>query len=317
MAKQNKDIQRDDYQNRVLDLEKKYFQIILNVIRGKDFNDDLLLIEKDIRDNYRNYENVWNLKNKLKIPAERIVCHHIYMKLKDIITGVYPSPVSSDIGIKTNDAVICVDVKTIDIQGNAVDTKSTSVEKNQISFDNSNYVVVPTTVNLKPIDHYSDKPVLTYVVKIIYSDDKYTFSLARNEFPTLVLCSIPNGKLSNLFDKNIVMNFKTYEYFTEKDGADYVPITLDDKQKDDQDVIDEIMKAKGYMKYPHPSSKPVYFDPKTKTSWWKVSSSKKTSMEAIKSGSTMRISNEVLRDRFDSKSQSWQGYIEFDAPKPI
>ena len=76
------------------------------------------------------------MKNKLKVPAERLVRHHIYTNLSNLITGIYPSPISSDLGIMTSDCVLCVDVKTVDTVGNRVDIGSTQVEPNQISFQN-------------------------------------------------------------------------------------------------------------------------------------------------------------------------------------
>jgi hypothetical protein len=77
-----------------------------------------------------------------------------------------------------DDAVICIHVKTIDIKGNHRDIKSTSVEKNQTSFVNENYPIIPTAANLKSIDHYSRFPVLTFIIKVIYTDDNYSFSLS-------------------------------------------------------------------------------------------------------------------------------------------
>jgi hypothetical protein len=316
MSKQSTEIQRDAYQNKVLDLEKKYFAIILGVLQSKEFNDDLLLIEKDISQRYREYEGVWNLKNKFKIPAERIVRHYIYTKLNNMICGVYPSPVSSDIGVKTADAIICIDIKTIDTNGNSGDIESTSVEQNQISFDNAEYRVVETRANLKPIDHYSSLPVLTFIVKLIYTDDTTSFFLARGCFPSIVLCCIPNGKLSNLFGKNIVENFKTYNYYTEKDNALFKPIPLTETEKNDHALIETKMTNLGYKKY-LAGTKPIYFDPRTRTSWWRVISKNKATVEAVKSGNTMRIDNETLRERFDGNNQPWTGYITLPAQPPL
>lgn len=177
MSKQDTKIKRSNKQNEILDLEETYFGLLEGVFFSNKFQDDLLIIEKEIRENYPKFKDTWNLKNKLKIPAERLVRHHVYMQLHEKIKGIYPSPISSDIGIMMEDCILCIDVKTVDTIGNSVDINSTQVEPNQISFDNSKYAYIKTESNLESIDHYTRRPVLTYVFKIIYTDDNYSFKL--------------------------------------------------------------------------------------------------------------------------------------------
>ena len=100
MGKQRIDIKCNDYEKNILNLEKKYFEIIYNIISHEDFFKDLALIEKEISDNYSKFDGLWNLKNKIKIPAERVVRHHLYVKMVERIKGIFPSPLSSDFGIK-------------------------------------------------------------------------------------------------------------------------------------------------------------------------------------------------------------------------
>ena len=135
MGKQRIDIKCNDYEKNILNLEKKYFEIIYNIISHEDFFKDLALIEKEISDNYSKFDGLWNLKNKIKIPAERVVRHHLYVKMVERIKGIFPSPLSSDFGIRTDDAVVCIDIKTIDTNGNSGDLRETAVEKNQTSFN--------------------------------------------------------------------------------------------------------------------------------------------------------------------------------------
>lgn len=71
MGLQQTDIMRNAYENNILNLEKKYFKLILEEIQSSDFKQDLLLIEKEIKDNYAEYRDIWDLKNKIKVPAER------------------------------------------------------------------------------------------------------------------------------------------------------------------------------------------------------------------------------------------------------
>ncbi len=312
MARQNPSITRNDYENNILALEKKYYSMIVDVINSDAFINDLLLIEKEIRENYPEFRDIWNLKNKIKVPAERVTRHHIYTQWHDLIRGIYPSPVSSDIGIRMEDAVVCIDLKTIDTNGNSGDIRSTAVENNQTSFNNKNYRFIKTTSNLKSIDHYSRLPVLTFVVKIIYNDDKYSFTLSRDEFPTVITTCIPNGEISKLFDFNIIDNFKTYNYYNKKDGDYYEPIfTPDGLSNDDlKEFVRTECTARGYSQT-NIGGKEAYYDISMQTLWWLTSISNKKAIAAVKSGGSVRFSNDILRHRFDDKNQPWNGYDEF------
>ena len=64
--------------------------------------------------------------------------------------------------------------------------------------------------------------VLAYVIKIVYRDDNTQFNISRTTNvggkPSIILVNIPNGELSNFFDKDIIVNFKTYKYYKESHG---------------------------------------------------------------------------------------------------
>ena len=315
MGLQRTDILRNAYENNVLNLEKKYYELILGVIHSPGFKQDLLLIEKEIKDNYPEYRDIWDLKNKIKVPAERLTRHHIYIQWHNIIRGIYPSPVSSDLGIKTDDAVICIDLKTIDTHGNSGDISSTAVENNQTSFDNRNYPYIPTTSNLKSIDHYSRLPVLTYVIKIIYTDNGYSFSLSREVYPTIVVACIPNGEISKLFDYNIIENFKTYNYYSQRDGDYFISIPIPaGLTSSEQDQFVEnyclVESERDYTKV-QIGTKPAYLDLATRILWWKTSERNAKVIRPVKSGGSVRFSNEILKNRYDSLNRAWLGYKEF------
>jgi len=320
MGYQDNLVSRSAYENNVLDLEEKYFIKIKEILESKQFLDDLLLIEKEIKEKYDEYQSTWDLKNKIKIPAERLVRHHIYMNMFKEITGIYPSPVSSDIGVKANDeAIVCVDIKTLDTVGNSVDISSTSVEPNQVSFDNKNYPYIKTVSNLKSIDHYSRLPVLTYVVKIIYSDDNHSFRLSRITKPSLVLACIPNGEISKLFDFNIIQNFKTYSYYSSKDDTAFREIYIPESEKKanyDIFVENQCVGKMGFAKVDL-DGKVAYYDHKKQALWWKTSNNKKPCIRAVKSGSTARFINAVLKKRLDSNGKEWDGYVEIQIPAPM
>lgn len=316
MSFQDKSIQRTAMQNKILDMEQKYFDILAKVFSSESFIDDLLTIEKEIRENYPKFKDTWNLKNKLKVPAERLVRHHVYTQLHELITGIYPSPISSDLGIMTEDCVLCIDVKTVDTVGNSVDIKSTQVEPNQISFLNTNHDYIQTQSNLESIDHYSRVPVLTYVVKIIYTDDNYSFKLSRNDKPTIVVACIPNGELSNLFGNDIIKNFKTYEYYTESDRPEFAVhyIPKEYRKEDHPEYVRRYcVDEKGFMPLVIESdsrSKDAYYDVAHRVIWWLTSDQNKPAIKAVKAGSTARLDNEILKQRYNSNGGEWIGYKE-------
>ena len=325
MSKQNVSMERIIYENKILKLEKEYYEKLLKVVKSDEFTNDLLMIEKEIRENYAEFRDIWDIKNKLKVPAERLTRHHVYKQWGDLIEGIYPSPVSSDIGIKTSDAVICIDLKTIDIDGNSGDIKSTAVESNQTSFNNKDYPYIKTLSNLKSIDHYSRLPVLTYIVKIIYNDDGYSFSLARhNKYPTLVTACIPNGEISKLFNYNIITNFKTYKYYSEKEGIYYKPIEIPKAitKEAEEEFIDNIcIRERNFSKIQIKASsrgkKTAYFDASKQTLWWRTTINRKKVVAAIKCGGTARFSNQILEERYDDKNNRWIGYTEFKIEKVL
>ena len=236
-----------DKMKKVLDLEKKYFDILYSLFTSASFIKDLKLIEKEIQKNYNFLTKVWDEKNKIKIPAERLTRFYIYRYLSDIILNVYPSPVSSDIAFITKDAVINIDVKTLDYKGNKGDINNLQFESNQSSFHNINLDTDPNIKNsgikvetLLPEEFSFNNgqllPVLTYFLVIVYKDDSKKFQLYRGDsFNTIYLKCLPNGILSPLFDYDLISNFKTYSYFDIKQG--FKPIYLTD---DSGKVLDSI-----------------------------------------------------------------------------
>lgn len=313
MSEQNTSIMKDEFQNKILNLEKKYFDRIYEIINSDSFKNDLLAIEKEIKTNYGEYSEKYGSVNKVNIMTERLLCHHLYMELNECIKGIYPSPISSDFGVRTDDCILCVDAKTINIKTNRVDISSTQLEENQNSFDNKKFPGIEVHSNLKAVDYFHEKelPVLTYIVKIIYYDDKYRFSLNREQnTPTIVLACIPNGKLSPLFDYNIVLNFKTYNYYTEAEDSRYKPIYIPDlEEKERQEFIKQECEARNFMPYPMMANKVMFIDSNRKI-WWETSTGNKKCLRAVKSGSNMRVKNEYLKKRYDSENNAWEGYKE-------
>lgn len=316
---------------QILDLEQKYFDILWNLFTSRLFINDLKTIEHEIQTQYTFLQNTWELKNKLKIPAERLVRQYIYRNLSNLIKHIYPSPISSDIAFITKDAIINLDVKTLDKVGNKGDISNLQFENNQSSFDNINLDADPSLKNsgtkvecLLPKDYSynnsSPLPVLTYFFTIIYEDNTKSFALCRNdELQTLYLKSLPNGHTSILFDYDLIDNFKTYTYLNSKHGAQFTPIFLTNDQNEVSNKVKEFVAShpeftliKGRTKIG--AFNPTQVHPKYKTngvSWFPVSRKNENTydfyLEAVCKGNTNRISNHKLLFRYNSKNELWNG----------
>ena len=207
MGTQLKNNSYTELQSVILDLEKKYFDFLDLLITSPQFIKDLENIENSIQSNYTYLANTWNLKNKLKIPAERLLRYHIIKN--DIVCGFYPSPISCDLAVEVDDAIINIDIKTIDVIGNAGDITTIQFEHNQTSFRNKkvlgcgNFEGFEIKSNLPTIDPITKKPLLTYLLKIVYSDDEQSFNIFKNTgYPLMTLTCLPNGELSSLFNES-------------------------------------------------------------------------------------------------------------------
>ena len=318
---------------KVLDLEKKYFNILWELFTSNEFIHDLKTIEIEIQKQYAYLQHTWELKNKLKIPAERLVRQYIYKELSHLISHIYPSAVSSDIAFITEDAVINLDVKTLDSVGNRGDIFNLQFENNQSSFINKNLDMDSRFPNsgvkvecMLPMEYSYDDgdklPVLTYFLTVVYSDNKRSFKLCREaDTPTIFLKCLPNGIISALFDFDIVDNFKTYDYLDHKHGC--LPIYLtDDATLLDYEVekfirahSDQFVLIRGRTKVGAFAFNQVH--PKQGTigiSWFPVSRQDKLDkeirryyLEAVNKGNTNRVSNDKLIQRFDSNDNSWYG----------
>jgi len=321
---------------KILDLEKKYFNILWELLTSNSFIDELKDIEEEIKEHYDFLQNTWELKNKLKIPAERIVRQYVYRDLSKIIQHIYPSPVSADVAFITNDAVINIDIKTLDKIGNRGDIANLQFENNQSSFQNKNLDVDEKYPNsgvkvesLLPVKYKykgdTPKPVLTYFFTIVYEDNTHNFSLCRdNDLKTIHLKCLPNGLLSILFDYNIVDNFKTYTYLGKKHGFEPVYLTDDESQVENK-VRDFIYKNPEYVLIHGRTKIGAYCDkqihPKYKTygvSWFPVKRQDKKDktifhyyLEAVYKGNTNRLNNDKLLIRYDSEDNIWNGLNKY------
>jgi len=326
MSKQHSEYKRTESQNKILDLEEKYMHIIENMVTSKIFLEDLKNIEAEIQEYYNFFVEVWGKKNKIKEASERLLRHHVYNTFMEF-RRFYPSPISCDIALELEDVILNIDVKTTDKVGNGGELNSTQFEHNQTSFINDKVGSIglfpgwKVKSNLQAIDPRTNKPVLTYLVKIGYSDDgNGNFKLINDKIrPSIVVTCLPNGTLSSLFDNNLFQNFKDYQYFKSSDGVYYSPkkITfvsefkcLNEKDKYSRmkqvtDIPDEWIEIKTK------TNKYGYYD-RDKNQLWLATSRKEGNhkvmfLEAVKGGNTARFNDLWLEERYNSKNEKWCG----------
>lgn len=325
MAEQNIKYIRDKNQDIILELEKKYMNIIEKIIISNSFLEDLKNIEEETQEYYEVLQEIWGRKNKIKEASERLLRHHMYTNF-DEYKNFFASPISCDVALELKDVILNIDVKTIDKVGNKNELHSTQFEHNQTSFLNKlvngsgSFSGFKVKSNLQAIDSKTKKPLLSYLLKICYSDDgNGNFKLINDDKnPSLVLTCLPNGILSNLFDNDLFLNFKDYVYYKAKDGAYYKPkyITSADefsslnvnnkfsRIEQKTDIPTEWEKISTKLKV-------GYYDSVKKQVWYTVPRKKDKHndifLEAVKYGNTARFNDNWLEKRYDSKNEYWSG----------
>lgn len=336
LAKYNAQTEEKEKIGKVLDLEKKYFDILWNLFTSEEFVEDLKVIEKEIQKQYDFLQHTWELKNKLKVPAERLVRQYVYKNLSNLVKHIYPSAVSSDCAFITDDAVLNIDIKTLDTVGNRGDIFNLQFENNQSSFENMNLDVDPTIPNsgvkvecLLPKEYsYNDEealPMLSYFFTIVYSDDGRSFRLNRDDaLQTIYLKCLPNGFTSPLFGYDIVDNFKTYTYLEAKHG--FAPIYLTDDRDEVSDKVKEFVENNPDFVLIQGRTKTGAFNPRqvhpkyniNGVSWFPVSRQDKNNkniyhfyLEAVYKGNTNRLSNTKIEIRYDSAGNLWHGVQKY------
>ena len=328
MSQQNTTYGRTPIQNHILDLEKKYMEILDSVFTSERFISDLKKIESDTQEYYDLLTDVWGKKNKIKEASERLVRHHIYTNFTNV-DNFYPFPISCDIAIETEDAILNVDVKTIDKIGNGNELTTTQFEHNQTSFINEPVLAAPpfpgfrVKSNLQSKDPRTGKPVITYLVKIGYSDDGHgTFRLINEASkPSLVLTCLPNGALSNLFDNNLFSSFKDYVYFEKHDGQYFKPRYITSKDEFGTlsttvkyNRIEQTTDIPDSWERINSDSKIGYYDTEKNILWYaipkKIGNHWDIYLYAVKYGNTARFNDSWLEDRYDSTNTYWCGEIK-------
>ena len=320
--------------NTILDLEKKYMNLLYSIFSSYDFEYEVKKIETYVSKNYEQINNLYDKKNKVDIAIERLIRYFIYTKLKNI-QRPYASPISCDMAIEMDDCILNIDSKTIDSVGNLSDSNYFHFESNQSSFEHDNFGVIkdvsnriiytgiPVRSNLPSVDPFVKKPLLTFFLKVIYSDNGKSFSL-YNGANNISLTCLPNGILSSLFNKNIVFNFKTFTYNADtyligpKNYLDSKGINFYNSYSDPQKFLDELKLIGFEIPFPYQNiglikGRPVIisnglaFVPVKRG----TGSNTKYFLESILHGHTARILYPTLTDRLDSKGIKWYGHLDW------
>lgn len=306
LATQNNTIALTTLQKEILNLERKYFYILHNTFTSTEFINDIRAIEKSIQSQYGILSLFSQKKNKIATALERLMRFYMYKVIKP--TSIYHSSLSSDLAYYTDDALINIDAKSIDIDSNLQDKDKVTVEKNQISFENipvyskGGFPGFRYSPRLPSVDSIKQLPTLTYFIKCIYEDTNTSFNLVG-----ISLACVPNGELGNLFNNDLITGFKTYEYISvtmanQTTYAPYSPTTT----KNSSWIKLRPYGTKRSLFLDNTLRNPLYVD--DPIVW--VYKDKK--YHVCIDGTTARIDADYLKHRYDPYNNPWTGYIYID-----
>lgn len=300
--KQNKNINLTSIQAPILDLEKKYFQELSILFQDQNFFNSLRDLEKWISINYKKLHS-WKKANKCDLAVERLINFHTNNHYMKNIKKVYASPISSDIAFETNDAIINIDSKTVNFYSNEIDWNQLQLGPNQSSFRHTNYFAtntfpgIPVEFHVDTQDSISKKPVLTFILMIMYNDDGTSFQwYKRSDDFHIKFCCIPNGELSNLFNNELIKNIKTYKYKTAMDTKGKI-VTI--KKSTYPSNAFEVKVGR----------KTCFYDPISKYTYGIKDSPKYSIIEGT---NTVRMEFDDLKMRWDSRGIKWVGFENWD-----
>ncbi len=307
--------------NDIRKLEKIYFEKILDILDNpnSEFKKNLEEIERITNKKYKSLALLWGKKNKIDIAVERLLRYHLYTGLKK--KGVYASPLSPDVAIELKNIILCLDAKTIDLDGNPGDDKYLLFGKNQITFENipitktkrqknSNWqgLSFPPQLEKSFFDiNGKEKPCLTYFVNFCYEDDNTTF-----KFSHLTVTCIPHAQIiKDEYDNDIIQNYKSWDYIKKDQFASaYDPIKdTNIVKKANWIAVDYDTKGKKVTSYIDPSIKHPL--DKNQLCLRKKPENSGTVWKVALWGTSARIYKTKIKNRIDENGQPWEGVKEF------
>lgn len=205
-------------QKKILLLEQKYFDLLYRVVNSKIFSNELRSLSNSINTITKYVISNAKKTNPCDLAVQRLLQYRLFRdaKLRNIISGVYPSTISSDVAFISKDAVINIDTKTTYLENNEGDWSRKIVGKNQSSFKHKNYARPngkSAKIEFLLDQKYGTKPVLSYVLSLFYTYNKITgkFDWVQKSPTNIKFACIPNGDLSNLFNNEIIFGVKHYQ----------------------------------------------------------------------------------------------------------
>ncbi|MDC0509496.1 hypothetical protein OAO31_04300 [Gammaproteobacteria bacterium] len=336
----------------VLNLERDYMAIIHEILSSEEVRDRLNTIEKYINNNIDYILQNYAKKNYIDIAIERLLRYVIYNYFieKKLLKNIYASPISSDLAFETEHCILNIDTKTISHDGNKTDLPNLQFEGNQSSFKNKEFGnCIPIPARLKTSDPL---PVLSYFVGFLYRNgDKdnnfqfYSCDYAGQRYETISLTCLPNGKLSTLFENDLVHGLKDYDNFKDNEmknlGIKVHSLVSKSQYKDkkkkntkfptdyfkDEDEFLECLKVYlpkdfnfeyqviDYLEEPKKGMKFALITEKSDEIYLyrpvligAKGEPKTVLLTPTKRGGTPRIKKNVLRERYDSEDNYWSGY---------
>lgn len=192
------------------ELEKSYFQALKTAIQN---NSELIEDRLDfISKNHKSWKGKFKLDNKIQRGAQEVVRAVIFRAFQD--WKPFTSPISSDTSFETDDSIINLDIKTIKNIDNDAKQGYLQIRRNQVNYPNKNVKGLPWEPH-QPLSIEIEKekflPLFSYFVKFIWAKEKDEIVIKE-----VVICSIPNGKLSEIYGDDFIVNHKTYEYEDKK-----------------------------------------------------------------------------------------------------
>jgi uncharacterized pyridoxamine 5'-phosphate oxidase family protein len=285
-------------------IERFHMQNLLRIIKSQSFKNDLVEIENFIQQNYSKLHYHWGIKNKIKLAAERLITFHLTRMYPN--TKLYNTPLSSDVAFITDDAVLNIDCKTIDLSGNSGDKIYIQCEENQANFEN---ILLYPKVNLNNTNNnfegvtfypaldkfFNNLPVLSFFIFINYYDDGTKFEIRELE-----ICCLPHDEcVKKSFNSDIIQNFKTFKYLKElqalKFNAYYCPRTNIDSSWVEFNVGNTVCYFDSKMTHPFDSNKSLI---------WRMVSGK---WHVMIGGNTIRVRKNKIKNRVDLSSD-WLGW---------
>ena len=188
------------------ELEKKYYNIYLKILREK---------EEYIKEQFQKMNGrlelaeSYQLENVIAIGFQELI-RSIFFRNTDY--DVYMLPTSSDTSFESSDAILQIDIKTIksgDIRGD--DGMVIIPHPNQCTYPGVNE---KNSKQFRPAlkTQIENKTYVTFFVRFIWEwvdkDHKHSSGIKISEF---TLDSIPNGELEPIYG-NLITGAKTYKY---------------------------------------------------------------------------------------------------------